>query len=94
MNRELARTPTMIEMKQFRVSDRLAALQREADILHAERERDRAASAAVTTDAAATAATRGPSVRLRLGRWLVTVGESIAGPVSPCDDDSSMPHPA
>jgi len=37
-----------------------------------------------------------PTVRLRLGRWLVGVGETIAGPAMPAGDDTrtSIPNAA
>ena len=78
----------MIEMKHIRVTERIADLQRETDRLHAERVRHIATARPHAPRAA------GSPLRLRLGRWLVGVGEAIAGPSSSDDDATSMPHAA
>ena len=59
------------------VADHLAALRREGDALRAERQRDHRLEhqSADEIDHRADL----PSRRVRLGRWLVAVGEAIAG---------------
>jgi hypothetical protein len=56
----------MIDLQQALVADRIATLQREGAALRAERIRSRAESAQ-------------PSRRVRLGHWLVGLGETISG---------------
>jgi hypothetical protein len=56
----------MIDMQQILVADRIARLDEEAAALRAERRFGRAVTAS-------------PSPRVRLGRWLVSVGSAIAG---------------
>ena len=75
----------MIDLQRALVADRIATLQREGAALRAERARARAEGAL-------------PSRRVRLGRWLVGLGETISGPAPtrpalvhdsrPCDDAS------
>lgn len=61
------------------VADHIAALRREGSALRAERERDHLREhAAAGTDASDHPADL-PSRRVRLGRWLVAMGEAIAG---------------
>ena len=64
--RTQGRVSNMIDLKQALVADRIAALEREGAALRAERTRSRAEGAP-------------PSRRVRLGRWLVSVGETISG---------------
>jgi hypothetical protein len=59
------------------VADHIADLEREGAALRAERARD----AQLVTDA-----TADPSRRIRLGRWLVALGEAIAGDGHSADD--------
>lgn len=61
------------------VADHIADLQREAAILRAERERDRRRKHAATGTDPTAHPTVLPSRRVRIGRWLVAVGEAIAG---------------
>ena len=61
------RVNPMIDLQRALVADRIASLQREGEALRAERSRSRAAGAL-------------PSRRVRLGRWLVGLGETISGP--------------
>jgi hypothetical protein len=60
----------MIDLQQALVADRIETLQREGAALRAERTRRR-------TDGAP------PSLRVRLGRWLVSLGETISGTPAP-----------
>jgi len=74
-----------MELQQALVADHIEGLQREGAALRAERVRDR------------DRATNLPGVRVRLGQWLVGVGQSLAGNATagsrsliadqgPCDD--------
>jgi hypothetical protein len=60
------------------VADHIAALRGEGDALRAERERDRRIEAAAARGDADPGIDR-PSRRVRIGRWLVALGEAIAG---------------
>jgi hypothetical protein len=85
----------MIELQKMRVTEHIADLEHEAAVLRAERERDRARIADDDGHARVTsAADVGASLRVRFGRWLVAIGEAVAGPASPCDDDGSVPNAA
>jgi hypothetical protein len=86
------RVNPMIDLQRALVADRIATLQREGEALRAERTRSRAAGAP-------------PSRRVRLGRWLVGLGETISGtpdPVRPAlvhdggrrDDSDTWSHAA
>jgi hypothetical protein len=77
----------MIEIQKVFVDDHIAGIQHAADTLRAERERDRARAAERARAASET-------VRVRVGRWLVAVGEAIGGPGTASDDDSAIPHAA
>ena len=69
----------MIDLQQARVADHIADLEREGTAIRAERELDHLREhAAAGTDADGHPAYV-PSRRVRLGRWLVAVGEAIAG---------------
>ena len=69
----------MIDLQQARVADHIADLEREGTAIRAERELDHLREhAAAGTDADGHPA-HVPSRRVRLGRWLVAVGEAIAG---------------
>ena len=70
----------MIDLQRMLVNEHIARIEREFDAVHAERERDRERDAARHRTGA-------ESVRVRVGRWLVGVGEALAGPAAPCDDD-------
>ena len=69
----------MDELQRYQLDERLAALRHEGDRLRAER----FASASGTTQAGpAVAGGRAgdhPPARVRLGRWLIDVGEAVAG---------------
>jgi hypothetical protein len=67
----------MIDLQQALVADRIATLQREGAALRAERTRHRADDAL-------------PSRRVRIGRWLVSLGETISG--APAPDRPSLVH--
>ena len=64
--RKQRRVTPMIDLQQALVADRIATLQQEGAALRAERTRSRVVGAL-------------PSRRVRLGRWLVSLGESISG---------------
>lgn len=59
------------------VADHIAALRREGDALRAERQRDHRLEHLGADDIDHRADL--PSRRVRLGRWLVAVGEAVAG---------------
>ena len=65
----------MIDLQRALVADHIADLEREGSAIRAERDRDhlREHAAAVTDPADL------PPRRVRLGRWLVAVGQTIAG---------------
>jgi hypothetical protein len=65
---------------QASVADHLADLAREAAALRAERVRDHAREHTAAPDEALTHPIDLASPRARLGRWLVAMGEAIAGP--------------
>ena len=70
----------MIDLRQALVADRIADLEREGTAIRAERERDhRREHALAGTDATNHPADL-PTRREQLGRWLVAVGQAIAGP--------------
>ena len=70
----------MIDLQQALVADHIADIEREGSAIRAERERDHVrAHAAAGTDVGDHPADL-PSRRVRLGRWLVAVGEAISGP--------------
>ena len=60
------------------VTDRLADLAREGAALRAERNRDHLREHAAAPDEELTHPVDLPSQRVRLGRWLVAIGEAIA----------------
>jgi hypothetical protein len=69
----------MNDLQQALVADHIANLEREGTALRAERQRDHLREHAA---AGTNATTRGgdlPSRRVRVGRWLVTFGERVAG---------------
>lgn len=71
--------PGMTDMQYAFVTDRVAALEHDAAAIRAERERDHLREhTARGTDATDHPADLPPR-RVRLGRWLVGVGEAIAG---------------
>lgn len=73
----------MIDLQQAFVADHIADLEREGSAIRAERERDHLrAHAAAGTEAGDHPADL-PSRRVRLGRWLVAVGEVISGSTRP-----------
>ena len=73
-------TTDMNDLQRTLVSEHIHDLQREGSALRAERARDerraRKGTATDTTDGSA----GWPSRRIRLGRWLVGLGQAIAGP--------------
>jgi len=70
------------------VADHIAALQREGAALRAERARDRLRKGAAVNEATAHPADL-PSRRVRIGRWLVAIGEAIAGSKRPAREAST-----
>jgi hypothetical protein len=70
----------MSELQRTFVSEHIADLEREGAALRAERDRDHlrvhGADGATATDHPVDA----PSRRVRLGSWLVSIGQAIAGP--------------
>lgn len=90
----------MIEIQQAAVADHIADLAREGAALRAERSRDHVRELAGAPDEALSHPADLPPRRVRVGRWLVAVGEAIAGPTrqgppapatvaraaQPCDD--------
>ncbi len=72
----------MIDLQQALVADHIASLEREGSAIRAERELDHVRAHDVAgTDADHPADL--PSRRIRLGHWLVAVGEAIAGSTRP-----------
>ncbi len=95
----------MIDLQRAAVADHIADLAREGAALRAERSRDHLREHAAAPDEALTHPADLPPRRVRLGRWLVAVGEAIAGParpapvpfsraVQPCDDGPDRLAPA
>ncbi len=89
----------MIDLQQALVADRIAALEREGATLRAERERAhvRAHTLAGTDviDEPIDHPSTVHSPRERIGRWLVGLGEAIAGPSDPCrEGNDRLPHAA
>jgi hypothetical protein len=62
------------------VNDHIADLEREGAALRAERDRDHLLVHGADGATATEHPLDGPSRRVRLGRWLVSVGEAISGP--------------
>ena len=75
----------MIDLQQALVADHISGLEREGAALRAEREREHAERLRAGHAAAGARSLPDgpPSPRVRLGRWLVGVGESIAGSAAP-----------
>src|SRR4051794_8234791 len=93
MDRKDPRVSDMIDLQRALVADHIQGLEREGAALRAERLRDHRR------------ATDLPGVRVRLGQWLVGVGQSIAGSATarsrslisdqwPCDDGPDALSPA
>jgi hypothetical protein len=87
----------IIEIQQAAVADHIADLAREAAALRAERARDDVRVHSAVRDEMSGEPVELAPRRVRLGRWLVSVGEAIAGPSrtepaalehrpNPCDD--------
>jgi hypothetical protein len=72
----------MNELQQALVADHISSLEHEGALLRAERRRDLARSA---DEAGA-----GRGSRARLGHWLVSIGEAIAGPTADCDEGDRL----
>jgi hypothetical protein len=70
----------MIEIQRALVADRIAGLERESMAIRAERERDHLREHELTGTEPFDHPADLPSRRVRLGRWLVAVGQAIAGP--------------
>lgn len=70
----------MIDLQQALVADHIADLEREGTAIRAERDRDHLREHTIAGTDAADHSADLPSRRVRLGRWLVAVGEAIAGP--------------
>ena len=83
-------------IQQAAVADHLADLAREGAALRAERVRDHVRGHATEADEALTHAAHPPSTRMRLGRWLIAVGEAIGGSAdqAPADDAPERLQPA
>lgn len=73
----------MIDLQRAAVADHIADLAREAAALRAERSRDHLREHAAAPDEAHGHPADFPPRRVRLGLWLVAVGEAIAGPSRP-----------
>ena len=73
----------MIDLQKMLVDEHIAGIQHDAATLRAERERDR-------TRAVVPGHAGSDGVRVRIGHWLVAVGEALAGPPAPCDDDAAV----
>ena len=70
----------MIDLQRAIVADHIADLEREGAALRAERDRDHRAHDGL---AASAQPAHRPPRRVRIGRWLVAVGQAIAGPSAP-----------
>jgi hypothetical protein len=78
----------MIDLQHTLVTDHIHDLEREGEALRAERLRDCLQADGIALIAA-------PSRRVRIGRWLVAVGEAIAGPTDgPSVDGTDRLSPA
>ena len=77
----------LTSIQQAAVTDHLADLAREGAALRAERVRDHVREHALEPDEALTHPADHSSPRIRLGRWLVAVGEAIAGTGQPAAAD-------
>jgi hypothetical protein len=97
--REDPRMTDMTDLKRAFVADHIADLEREGAALRAERVRDHLRAAEAPPGDRAHAAGDAPR-RVRIGQWLVSVGEAIAGTDAnladtrahddgPCDDGPS-----
>lgn len=96
----------MIEIQRAAVANHIADLAREGAALRAERARDHLREHAAAPDEALTHPADLPPRRVRIGRWLVAIGEAIAGPsprpdptrftraTQPCDDGPDRLAPA
>jgi hypothetical protein len=77
----------MIELQQAAVADHIASLAQEAAALRAERARDHLREHAAAPDEALNHPADLPTRRVRLGRWLVGLGRSIAGPAEAAEPE-------
>jgi hypothetical protein len=80
------RVNELIDLQRALVADHITDLEREGAALRAERIRDCAAA----TPSSGT----GASPRVRLGRWLVGVGQTIAGPGATTDAGDTLSRAA
>lgn len=95
----------MIELQRAAVANHIADLSREGAALRAERARDHLREHSAAPDEVLTHPADLPARRVRLGHWLMAVGEVIAGPArpatpglsgapQPCDDGPDRLQPA
>lgn len=70
----------MIDLQGALVADHIAGLEREGAAIRAERERDHVREHAAAGTEPFDHPADLPSRRVRLGRWMVAVGQAIAGP--------------
>ncbi len=95
----------MIDLQRAAVADHIADLAREGAALRAERNRDHLHEHAAARNVAPSNPADVPPRRVRLGQWLVALGEAIAGPArtapvpfsraaQPCDDGPDRLAPA
>jgi hypothetical protein len=73
----------MIEIQRAAVADHIADLDREGAALRAERTRDLVREHGLAPDELLDRSAGLPSPRVRIGRWLVAIGQAIAGPARP-----------
>jgi hypothetical protein len=85
--KDSAQVTDMIEIQQSAVADHIADLGREGAALRAERTRDLVREHGIVhgiaPDGLLDRPAGLPSPRVRIGRWLVAIGEAIAGPARP-----------
>lgn len=73
----------MIDIQRAATADHIADLAREGAALRAERTRDQVRELGSAHGETINHAATVPSRRVRIGRWLISVGEAIAGPARP-----------
>ena len=78
--------PGMTDLQNILVADRQADLARDGAALRAERQRDHLREHAANATEAFDHPADLPPRRVRVGRWLVAVGQAIAGTRGPASD--------
>jgi hypothetical protein len=81
----------MIDLQRAATADHIAALTREGAALRAERTRDQGRELGATRHPTISRVADAPSRRVRIGRWLISVGEAIAGPARPLATSHAQP---